>query len=201
MSLPEDRSFKRPPTPGYLRAATFDMFGERCLRCDLDRPLQVAHILDWRTCVKQAGELSRDRLPPRDWHYREAVRYFHDLGNVLPLCGNCHLLYDDSRYGDITECELRRLRDAAVQEPETLAKLITFVRRELSGRPNRCAHDGRPHGRATDLLACMWPLTWISDGYARGVLTEDPNLVVPCNSGSLQLRLDLGQIEPASAAL
>jgi hypothetical protein len=165
----------------------------------------VAHIIDWPKCVELASEQITGRKPPEGWLYEEAVRYFHDLGNVLPLCPNCHGLYDGIHYTDITECEIRRYRDDAVQQPETLARLIDFVGVELSGRPNRCTHKvagRRKHSRTVNLAACTWPLIWIARGYELGVLTDNPHLTVnSAGAGHYHVRLDTTEIRLRSARL
>ncbi|WP_137989746.1 HNH endonuclease signature motif containing protein [Streptomyces vilmorinianum] len=177
-------TFERPErlkTPKYLVAATYRMLGTRCLRCDLDRPLEVAHIVDWPSCFASAGEEIDGLAPPEAWHYAEAISRFHDLGNVLPLCCNCHTLYDGKQYTDVTESEIRGYRDAAVRKPEALSRLIDFVGTELRGRPGRCIHkvgSRREHTHTADPVACSWPLTWISQGYELGLVAEDPNLIV-----------------------
>ncbi|MEV0035202.1 HNH endonuclease [Streptomyces sp. NPDC050804] len=174
-------AFERPGNPEYLRQATFRMFGERCLRCGESRPLEMAHIANWPKCVILAGEKIDGVAPPDEWHYGAAVGHFHHLGNVLPLCANCHTLYDGEQYTDVTESEIRDYRDAAVRQPDVLARLIDFVGTELSGRPGRCTHkvDGkRKHSHAVDAEACAWPLMWISQGYEQGLVTDDPNMIV-----------------------
>jgi hypothetical protein len=201
-SLVHMPSFNRPSTPKFLATATYRMFGEACLRCETDRPLEVAHILDWPTCVARAGQSRSGTTPPRDWHYDVAVDNFHNLGNVLPLCKNCHGLYDGPRYTDVTECELRRYRDAAVRRPEVLARLIDFIGIELSGRPGRCTHriDGkRQHSHMVDTRAVMTPLRWIADGYESGVLTDEPHMIVS-NSGGWHFHVHLDHATVAHCA-
>ncbi|WP_157902900.1 HNH endonuclease [Streptomyces jeddahensis] len=178
-------AFERPGNPEYLRQATFRIFGEQCLRCGERRPLEMAHIMNWPRCVAVAGKEVNGIAPPEAWHYGEALRHFHHLGNVLPLCANCHTLYDGVQWEDVTEAEVRGYRDAAVQEPDVLSRLINFVGTELSGRPNRCTHkvDGkRKHSHAVDVNSCVWPLTWIAQGYELGLITEKPNLIVSADS-------------------
>ncbi|MFI6275957.1 HNH endonuclease [Streptomyces sp. NPDC050988] len=175
-------TFERPKTPQYLVDSTYRLLGSRCLRCDVDRPLEVAHIMDWPKCVAVAGE--GFAAAPDGWHYAEALRHFHHVGNMLPLCANCHALYDGSRYADVTECEIRSYRDTAVRRPEILSRLIDFVGTELSGRPNRCAHrvsGKRMHSRAADVGACTWPLIWISKGYELGLIDDNPKMLVVTN--------------------
>jgi hypothetical protein len=175
-------AFERPSNPEYLRNATFRIFGEQCLRCGKNRPLEMAHIINWPRCVTIAGEEINGAAPPEAWHYAEAVRHFHHLGNVLPLCANCHTLYDGEQWEDVTESEIKGFRDTAVQETGVLLRLIDFVGTELSGRPNRCTHkvDGkRKHSHAVDVDSCVWPLIWISQGYELGLICEEPNLIVP----------------------
>ncbi|MGQ0631493.1 MAG: HNH endonuclease [Sporichthyaceae bacterium] len=184
----------RPPTPEYLREATFRMLGMRCLRCGTVRPLEVAHIMDWPTCVAAASKQINGMEPPADWRMGVALQSFHNLGNVLPLCRNCHGLYDGRQHEDVTECEIRGYRDAAVREAGALARLIDFVGTELHGRPNRCTHmiDGRrEHSHMVDLQACAWPLIWLAQGYRDGALAGDPHLVVPsAGAGHHHVHLD-----------
>jgi hypothetical protein len=177
---------KRPETPAYLRQAVYRVFGKYCLRCLITRPIEVAHINDWPTCRLQAGLPIDDLLPPTDWRESEALRLFHDLGNVLPLCPNCHTLYDGSEYEDVDESEIRGYRDSAVLRTDVLTELIDFVGIELSGRPNRCSHKvagKRVHARVADPNAVLWPLIWISHGYEQKALVEDPRMIVPTGDG------------------
>ncbi|MGW6279313.1 HNH endonuclease [Kribbella sp. NPDC055071] len=174
----------RPPTPGYLRKAAFAVFGEQCLRCGADRPVKVAHIHDWPRCRERAGAPIDDRVPPTDWHMGEAVRLFHDLGNVLPLCSSCHDLYDGVVYDDVDEAEIRGYRDRAVLKSDVLARAIDFVGIELAGRPNR--GTDRVTGQRTpavDPNAVMCVLSWLARGYEQGILNDDPRMIVRTRDG------------------
>ncbi|MFC1438465.1 HNH endonuclease signature motif containing protein [Streptacidiphilus sp. N1-10] len=180
------------------------MLGDRCLRCGLERPLEVAHIIEWPRCFAIAGEEIDGQKPPREWHYGEAVRHFHHLGNMLPLCSNCHTLFDGKQYPEVTEEQIRALRDAVVKKPETLLRLIEFIGEELSGRPGRCTHnvDGkRKHSHAVDVTACTWPLIWLSESYKLGTITDNPNLLIEPSGGGYHYHasLDTGTISLCSA--
>ena len=153
----------------------------------------------WSTrCVALAGKEIDGIAPPETWHYGQAVSRFHHLGNVLPLCANCHTLYDGVQWEDVTETEIRGYRDAAVRKPEVLSRLIEFVGTELSGRPNRCTHkiDGKQkHSHAVDVEACVWPLIWISQGYQQGLVTEDPNVIVESGDSGFHYHVSLTTTE------
>lgn len=181
--------FDRPETPQYLIEACFWIFEERCFRCKIDRPLDVAHIENWPTCRERAGRPVAGFSPPADWHYGQALTEFHHIGNVLPLCKNCHGLYDGPQYPDVTEEEIRSYRDAAVKLPDVLGRLIDFVGIELYGRPNRCGHRDdetkkRQHSHVVDTVATRWPMIWIGDAYREGTLTGDPRMTVITADGS-----------------
>ncbi len=151
---------KRPETPAYLRQAAYRVFGEQCLRCLGSRPIEVAHIVNWPACRLQAGLPVNGLQPPSDWREGEALRLFHDLGNVLPLCPNCHTIYDGIAYEDVDESQICGYRDRAVLRHDVLAQLIDFVGIELSGRPNRRPHQAagrRVHTRVVNPNAVMWP--------------------------------------------
>jgi hypothetical protein len=198
--------FDRPDNPEFLIQATFRLFGEACLRCSVSRPLEMAHIRDWPECVAFAGAEIDGMKPPRDWHYAVAVDNFHNISNVVPLCCNCHTLFDHNRYPDVTECAILELRDEAVKRTEVLAHLINFVGTELFGRPNRCRHkteDGkRKHTHLIDQMAAVIPMPWIADAYRVGTLTDNPHMIVR-NSGDWHhhVRLDHGSISYCSGSL
>ncbi|MCW7991145.1 hypothetical protein XF35_39540, partial [Streptomyces platensis subsp. clarensis] len=107
---------------------------------------------------------------------------FHNIGNVLPLCPNCHALFDGAKYTESDEREIRQLRDEAVRQPEVLEQAIAYIRAELAGRTNRCSHKDeagdRLHTRRTDTSALGAPLTWVMNGFRRGLDLGDPNIVV-----------------------
>jgi hypothetical protein len=200
--------FERPENPEFLIKATFRLFGEACLRCGEPRPLEMAHVAGWPECVALAGAEVNGMKPPRDWQYAVAVSSFHNLGNVVPLCCNCHTLFDIDRYPDVTTCDIVSLRDAAVQQPRVLAHLIDFVGTELRGRPNRCVHktaDGkRQHSHQIDELAALIPMPWIAAAHRWGDLTANPHMIVTgrTNDGwHHHVRLDLGAITHCSGAL
>ncbi|WP_405832477.1 HNH endonuclease [Streptomyces sp. NBC_00105] len=191
-------AFERPDNPEYLRQASFHIFGEQCLRCGAVRPLEMAHIMNWPKCVAAAGEEIDGIAPPEAWHYGAAVSYFHHLGNVLPLCANCHTLFDNMQYEDVTEAEIKGYRDDAVRKPETLTRLIDFVGTELSGRPGRCTHkiEGkRKHSHVVDVEACMWPLMWISQSYEKGPVTDDPKMIVKSRDSGFHYHVPLTTTE------
>jgi hypothetical protein len=37
----------RPRTPPFLRRFVIELYGGRCLRCGVDRPIEVAHLAPW----------------------------------------------------------------------------------------------------------------------------------------------------------
>lgn len=185
---------KRPETPEYLAKAVYRIFGERCLRCGTDRPLEVAHIRNWPTCTSLVEKKTEGLRPPPTWHqtaeewrYQDAYGLFHDLGNVLPLCASCHALFDGARYDDVTEEQIRKVRDDAVLQPEILMRTIDFVGAELRGRPNRCTHKEdngrRRHTHRSDVMAITAPLSWLQRGFTLGLDLGDPALIVASVDG------------------
>ena len=195
----------RPRTPEYLRDAAFEVFGRLCLRCALDRPLKVAHLVDWPRCRAIASRpVGRIKAP--DWYAEpRALALFHNLGNVVPLCSNCHELYDSPKEEDVDEAEIRGFRDAALRRSDVLRRALDYVVAELTARPGRCRHlvDGRrSHSHQVDLTGCMHPLSWIADGYAAGVLSDHPEIVVVSAGGSHHhVRLDRGELMGCGASL
>ncbi|MFE7951570.1 HNH endonuclease [Streptomyces sp. NPDC057426] len=198
---------KRPRNPEYLVQAVHRIFGQACLRCGTDRPTAVmAHIRNWPTTRQDTAADFPPPLPPTVLKklraklqkpptgaqpdldrliYEDSLSRFHDLGNVLSLCPNCHALFDGPQYDELVEEDVLALRDDAVRRPEVLGRAIDFVQAELRGRPNRCtcaldANDGRRHKHSyrTDLIALGAPLSWIANGFALGLDLGDPALVV-----------------------
>jgi hypothetical protein len=85
----------------HLREATFWLFGRACLRCRTERPLEVAHVVDWPRCRELDSSPVGGIKPPTWFVDGEAIRLFHNIANVLPLCGNCHGLYDGRHHEDV----------------------------------------------------------------------------------------------------
>lgn len=166
---------ERPNTPKYLRQATFEMFGRKCLLCEWKRQLKVAHIHDWPTCRERAGLSVNVRPAPPGWHFDAAKDMFHNLGNVVPLCPTHHDWLDDKSDLELTGDDVRRVRDDVVRRPETLRCLIDFVCTELWGRPSGV---GGQHAFKTDMYGCTAPQIWIRNAYRVGILTEGPHLIV-----------------------
>ncbi len=186
--------------------ATFRLFGEACLCCRVSRPLEMAHIRDWPTSVAFAGTEIGGIKPPRDWHYAVAVDNFHNISNVVPLCCNCHTLFDQKKYPDITECAILELRDEAIKRTDVLGHVINFIGIELSGRPSRCQHkteDGkRKHTHVIDQMAAVLPMPWIADAYRAGTLTDNPHMIVRNRDGwHHHVRFDHGSISCCAGSL
>ncbi|MFC7245229.1 tetratricopeptide repeat protein [Catellatospora aurea] len=182
-----------PPAPAHLIEAVYEIFGRRCLLCAAERPLNVAHLINRRDArhlaqrtVQGFNPEQRATLEARttSWHpgavRRNAERYHHNLGNMVPLCANCHTLLDGTKYHDVTEDQVIRRRDAALNTPEVLRRVIGFVRAEMSGRPNRCdcaAFGRQRHSRTVDPDVLSAPIGWLSRGYRRGVIADDPYVI------------------------
>ncbi|MFI9210340.1 HNH endonuclease [Streptomyces sp. NPDC053253] len=198
---------KRPRNPEYLVRAVHRIFGKACLQCGTERPTAVmAHIRNWSTTRQDTAadfpaplsaaflKTLRAKLkePPTGAQpdldrliYEDSYSRFHDLGNVLPLCPNCHALLDGPQYDELVEGDVLALRDDAVRGPEVLARAIDFVRAELRGRPNRCTcaldtddNRQRKHSFRADLMALGAPLAWIANGVARSLDLGETALVV-----------------------
>ncbi|WP_328843013.1 HNH endonuclease [Streptomyces sp. NBC_00258] len=192
------RNGDRPNNPDVLLRAVRKIFGGACLACGTTRPRpEMAHIRNWPT-IRLAAESKLEGLPDRFAHIAEQHRHglFHHLGNVVPLCPNHHTLFDGN-YPELDEHKVRALRDAALCRPDVLARVIDFIRDELSGRPNRCVHKDengrREHTRATDLMALVVPLSWVQSGFRLGLDLGDPQVVVDCASGTQHHHVALDQ--------
>ncbi|MER6253560.1 HNH endonuclease [Streptomyces sp. NPDC001584] len=207
----------RPKNPDYLLRAVRRIFGTACLRCGTSRPhAEMAHIRDWPMVRKEGHEPFKGLLasivgtqrtsgagqPTKrpdlaKLAYEHTYGLFHDLGNVLPLCPNCHTLFDGKSYPEVTEADILAARDDAVRRPEVLAKVIDFIRDELRGRPRRCTHrdeHGRQkHTHRSDIMALGAPLSWVARGFAAGLDLGNRTLVVDCISGLQHHRVDLAQ--------
>lgn len=198
--------FKRPDNPQFLIEATYRIFGAACLRCGVERPLDMAHILDWPKCEAFAGEQIEGMKPPRGWHYAVALETFHNITNVVPLCPSCHRLLDQKKYVDVTECGILELRNEAIKRPDVLARVIDFVGTELSGRPNRYKRkmeDGKvKYSPMADTFGALMPLSWVADAYQAGILTDNPHMVVRENDGwHSHVRLEHGSISHCCGSL
>ncbi|MFD9078280.1 HNH endonuclease [Streptomyces erythrochromogenes] len=204
----------RPQNPEYLLRAVRRIFGEACLLCGISSPrAEMAHVRDWPT-VRAEGHAPFERLltstvgaqrtsktqptKPADVDKiadQHTYSLFHDLGNVLPLCPNCHTLYDGKDYPEVTEKEVLAARNSAVRQPEVLTQAIRFIEDELRGRPRRCTHldkDGRrEHTYRSDVMALSAPLSWVASGFAAGLDLGDPMLVVECASRLEHHHVDL----------
>ncbi|ARE79467.1 hypothetical protein B6R96_36200 (plasmid) [Streptomyces sp. Sge12] len=220
----------RPKNPDYLIRAVQRIFGEACLRCGTDRPRAVmAHIRDWPKIREKADrQIWGTPLPPETVErlrekgvklaegtapeltrvtYEHRYGLFHDLGNVLPLCPNCHALFDGKSYPEVTEEDIRALRDDAVRRPEVLTRVIAFIRAELRGRQGRCTHrdenGAKEHTHRTDMMALGAPLFWVANGYAAGLDLGEPTFIVECASKTQHhhAALDQGVIDLCLAPL
>ncbi|MGW3425041.1 HNH endonuclease [Streptomyces phaeochromogenes] len=205
---------KRPKTPSYLVQAAYRIFGETCLRCGTERPLEIAHLRDWPTCRGWADSKTTGPVLSATWSAALAERRmhmaysrFHDLGNVAPLCANCHTLYDSPQYDDVTERDILTVRNAAVRRPGVLLRAVDFIGAELAGRPGRCAHkdtgERRTHSRRAEEIATFAPLAWIRRGYTLGLDLGDPALIItPADAPAhYHLVLDQGMVDLCSDEL
>jgi hypothetical protein len=151
----------RPRTPDYLRAFVWDLYGEQCLRCRVPKPLAVAHLLNWPTVRKQAGNHPNLALT--------AFWTFHQPANVVLLCCNCHTLLDNPTDPDVTREMIVDLRDEARASPRFGDCVRRFVCRELGSTPRHMVD-----------IAGMGPLAdWLEEAMVDGVLTEPYRFVVP----------------------
>ena len=79
---------------------------------------------------------------------------------MLPLCCNCHNLYD-SRDRDIDRASLLGRRAVRLGSAEAVTALVDFIVRELAGRPSR----------GTDEVGLAWPLDPPDDEIAAHIQT------------------------------
>jgi hypothetical protein len=99
---------RRPPPPGFLRRFVIDLYGGRCLRCGVDRPLAVAHLAPWPAVRDSAMQ-----QPGPDQEGTATLR-FHQPENVVLLCCNCHALFDNPNVVEVYQTLMFYLRNRAM---------------------------------------------------------------------------------------
>ena len=186
------RTARSDRRPAYLREAVIQIFGEQCRNCGVDRPIEVAHIDNWLTCREAVSE------GPVTGRAAEIVRElaldrFQDLGNMLPLCANCHRIYDSCRWSDITRRDVVQARDRALTEAGVVRRTINFLEAEVGGRPNRIRvgvteQKIRPGAFPAFFLT---PGQWLKQARDGGVVELDAELFLAGPDGwNLRLLLD-----------
>jgi hypothetical protein len=84
------------------------------------------HIRNWPACRDRVETETAGLVLPATWSEtleqkrgRMAYGRFHDLGNVVPLCANCHTPFDGRRYDDVRE------------PPKTVRARINYLLRQM----------------------------------------------------------------------
>lgn len=158
----------RPATPDWLRRFALDLFANECLRCGIDRPLDVAHVADWPTVLRSLES------GPSNWAYWE----FHQPSNVLVLCANCHRLLDDPRVSDVQTQELTAKRDDLLGRPAAATKVRDLLCRLLTQQVGRYRVGSDWHA---DLNRLFPLLGWLQRAAQAGVLDEPHQFRVNVN--------------------
>jgi HNH endonuclease len=154
----------RPPTPPFLRRFVIDLYGGRCLRCGIDRPLEVAHVASWPVVRDSAMQ-----QPGPDQEGTARLR-FHQPENLVLLCSNCHTLFDDPNVAEVDQRLMFSLRDRALAVPHFGECVRAFVCREMAGSRRR-----RPVSDAA--LAPLFD--WLQTAVERGTLPPPHRFTVP----------------------
>jgi hypothetical protein len=164
----------RPATPEFLRRFVIDLYGGRCLRCGVGRPLEVAHLAPWPVVRDDAMQ------QPGPGQEGVAILRFHQPENVVLLCCNCHALFDDPKVAEVDQRLMFFLRDRALAAPGFGESVRAFVCRELVGsRRRRSVGD-----------AALAPLfDWLQTAVERGTLPPPHRFTVPW--GNMYLLIDL----------
>lgn len=180
---------RRPRTPDYLRTFVHDLYRGRCLRCGTTRPLAVAHLLNWPTVRRHINTNATPAWTPQ---VREQFAFwqFHQPGNVVLLCCNCHTLLDNPKVTDVTLAGIVALRDAVRADPGFGDRVRRFVCREMGSVRRRPVDAGG-----------LAPLQrWLADAATSGVLPPPHRFVVPWGDGfwRVDLAADLWEFDDAA---
>src|SRR5437867_2478868 len=154
----------RPRTPPFLRRFVIELYGGRCLRCGVDRPIEVAHLAPWPVVRDHAMQ------QPGPDQEGTAILRFHQPENVVLLCCNCHTLFDDPTVADVDQPLMFFLRDRALAAPHFTESVRAFICREMAGNRRRQSVSD----------AALAPLfDWLKTAIERGTLPPPHRFMVP----------------------
>ena len=108
-----------------------ELYGGRCLRCGVDRPLEVAHLAPWPVVRDDAM-----RQPGQNQEGMAILR-FHQPANLVLLCANCHTLLDDPAVAEVDPGLMFCLRDRATATEHFGEVTRAFVCKEMTGNRRR----------------------------------------------------------------
>ena len=170
----------RPPTPEWLKRFVIELYGGRCLRCGVDRPLEVAHLAPWPVVRDDA---MRQPGPNQEGM---AVLRFHQPANLVLLCANCHTLLDDPAVAEVDQGLMFYLRDRATATGHFGEVTRAFVCKEMTGNRRRPSVSD----------AALAPLfDWLQKAVERGALPEPHRFTVPWGYGFFEVDLASSDLE------
>jgi hypothetical protein len=170
----------RPPTPEWLKRFVIELYGGRCLRCGVDRPLEVAHLAPWPVVRDDA---MRQPGPNQEGM---AILRFHQPENLVLLCANCHTLLDDLAVAEVDQGLMFYLRDRATATGHFGEVTRAFVCKEMTGN--------RRQPPVSD--AALAPLfDWLQKAVERGALPEPHRFTVPWGNGFFEVDLASSDLE------
>jgi len=170
----------RPPTPEWLKRFVIELYGGRCLRCGIDRPLEVAHLAPWPVVRDDA---MRQPGPNQEGM---AILRFHQPENLVLLCANCHTLLDDPAVAEVDQGLMFYLRDRATATGHFGEVTRSFVCKEMTGNRRRPSVSD----------AALAPLfDWLQKAVERGALPEPHRFTVPWGNGFFEVNLASSDLE------
>lgn len=146
--------------------------------CQVDRPLDVAHIDDWPTI--------RSRLAGEEMDF--AWWEFHQPSNVLVLCANHHRLLD-SGDSSVSKAELCAQRERLFTSTTGAMRLAGLYCRLASGEIGKRKTARR---FAMDLNRLFPLLGWLERGYVAGGLDGLEEFQVRTLGGYVHVRAEDG---------
>ncbi|WP_412538508.1 HNH endonuclease [Longispora sp. K20-0274] len=203
-----EKAHQRLKTPKLLVDLAYQVFGHRCLICPEDWSLEIAHIDDWKkTKASVDADVSKalkteGALPSRHWVTLVHDR-FHNLGNVVPLCTNCHTKFDHG-HPDYPAERILDARARALHDREVVRELTAVLLEELAGRRSQCRHRSvtfkrgqrkRLHSIAMNVVDAARMLIWIADAYQTRVITDESRWIVPIGDRDYHLHIDLSAVD------
>lgn len=135
-------TYRRPDLPDRLRKFVEALYDHQCIRCKVDRPLECAHINNLPEVRAYVAAVTASPDTPMVLQPEDANWLFHQGLNVVLLCPNCHTLYDQPKYADVTAGDIVRLRDCALRTERAAVLLRDYMCRMFQGKesgrgPNR----------------------------------------------------------------
>jgi HNH endonuclease len=153
-----DSRLRRSKTPAWLDTFCRTLYGGICIRCGTTRPLEVAHLDNWSTV--------RDGLvddTPAWFTLSDAKWFFHQPSNVVLLCANCHTLYDQPVYTDVTREHIIEARNRVLSTERAALVVREYVCRGWRG--------GVGSTRQANVINRWAPLLqWLEVQHARGLV-------------------------------